>query len=172
MLDEIHAYRGIQSTEIGFLIHRLKERLQPKQLACIGTSSTIGDKTEESGDKARKFAADIFGEPFVEPNPIRSTSADPKLRSPSHCLSLAQYCEAANALRAGKSSQEVLKKLGLCGETINLAEALARDENLHCLRTKILTKPTLLAEAAGKLFPKLEKGEASKILAIYVGTCG
>ena len=110
VLDEIHAYRGIQSTEIAFLIRRLKERLRPKQLACIGTSATIGDETKESGDKAQKFAADIFGEPFVEPNPIRGTPAELKLRSPSHCPSPAQYCEAVNALRASKSTQEVLKK--------------------------------------------------------------
>ena len=164
VLDEIHAYRGVQTTEIAFLIRRLKERLRPKQLACIGTSVTIGDETKESGDKARKFAADIFGEPFVEPNPIRGETDNPQLRSPSHCPSPAQYCEAANALRADKSTQEVLKKLGFCGETVNLAEALARDENLHRLRTEILTKPTLLTDAAEKLFPKLEKEKASTSL--------
>ena len=164
VLDEIHAYRGIQSTEIAFLIRRLKERLRPKQLACIGTSATIGDKTKESGDKARQFAADIFGEPFVEPNPIRGETDNPQLRLPSHCPSSAQYLEAANALRDGKSSQEVLKFLGVCGETVSLAEALARDENLRRLRTEILTKPTLLADAAEKLFPQLDKDEASKTL--------
>ena len=165
VLDEIHAYRGIQSTEIAFLIRRLKERLRPKQLACIGTSATIGDKTEESGAKARKFAADIFGEPFVESNPIRGETENPKLYLPSHCPSPAQYCEAANAWRDGKSMQEVLKKLGVFGETNDLAKALARDENLHRLRAEILTKPTLLTDAAEKLFTKLEKEEeASKTL--------
>lgn len=164
VLDEIHAYRGIQSTEIAFLIRRLKERLRPKQLACIGTSATIGNETKESGNKARKFAADIFGERFNEPNPIRGKLADPKLRSPSHCPSPSQYCEAANTLRAGKSTQEVLKFLGVCGETDDLAEALARDENLRRLRAEILTKPTLLASAAEKLFPKLEKEKASTSL--------
>ena len=164
VLDEIHAYRGIQSTEIAFLIRRLKERLRPKKLACIGTSATIGDETKESDDKARKFAADIFGEPFVEPNPIRGATAEPKLGSPSHCPSPAQYYEAANALRNSKSTQEVLKMLGVCGEINDLAEALARDENLRRLRAEILTKPTLLIDAAEKLFPKLEKEKASKSL--------
>ena len=166
MLDEIHAYRGVQSTEIAFLIRRLKERLRlrPKKLACIGTSATIGDETKESDDKARKFAADIFGEPFVEPNPIRGTPAEPKLRSPSHCPSPAQYREAADALRVGKSSQEVLKNLGICGEADDLAKALERDENLRRLRAEILTKPTLLTDAAEKLFPKLEKEKASTSL--------
>lgn len=164
VLDEIHAYRGIQSTEIAFLIRRLKERLRPKQLACIGTSATIGDKTKESGVKARQFAANIFGEPFVEPNPICGETDNPQLHSPSHCPSPAQYCEAADALRDGKSSQEVLKFLGVFGKTNDLAEALARDENLRRLRTEILTKPTLLTDAAEELFPKLEKEEASKTL--------
>ena len=164
VLDEIHAYRGIQSTEIAFLIRRLKERLRPKKLACIGTSATIGDETKESDDKARKFAADIFGEEFVEPNPICGETDNPKLHLPSYCPSPAQYCEAADALRNSKSTQEVLKMLGVCGETNDLAEALARDENLRRLRTEILTKPTLLTEAAEKLFPKLEKDESSKTL--------
>lgn len=78
VLDEIHAYRGIQSTEIGFLIRRLKERLRPKQLACIGTSATIGDKTKESDDKARKFAGDILARSLL--NPIRF-AANPPSRS-------------------------------------------------------------------------------------------
>ena len=164
VLDEIHAYRGVQSTEIAFLIRCLKERLRPKKIACIGTSATIGDETKESDDKARKFAADIFGEPFLEPNPIRGATAEPKLGSPSHCPSPAQYCEAANALRAGKSTQEVLKNLGICGEPDDLDEALARDENLRRLRVEILTKPTLLTDAAKKLFPKLEKEKASTSL--------
>ena len=60
--------------------------------------------------------------------------------------------------------QEVLKFLGVCGETVSLAEALARDENLRRLRTEILTKPILLTDAAEKLFPKLEKEKASKSL--------
>ena len=54
--------------------------------------------------------------------------------------------------------------LGVCGEGDDLADAFERDKNLHRLRAEILTKPTLLTNAAGKLFPKLEKEKASTSL--------
>src|SRR5262249_52216505 len=42
VLDEAHAYRGIQATEIAFLIRRLKDRLHLERLICIATSATLG----------------------------------------------------------------------------------------------------------------------------------
>jgi ATP-dependent helicase YprA (DUF1998 family) len=54
VLDEIHAYRGVQSTEIGFLIQRLKDRLRAERINCIGTSATLGDPDKaESEAKVR-----------------------------------------------------------------------------------------------------------------------
>ncbi|MCX6926792.1 MAG: helicase-related protein, partial [Verrucomicrobia bacterium] len=154
VLDEIHAYRGVQSTEIGFLIRRLKDRLQADRTTCIGTSATLGDPGKaESAAKVRKFATDIFGAPFNEPNPIRGTAAKPELRSPSHCPTAAQYQEAATALRQNEPMQGILKRLGVRAAANDLAEVLAHDENLHRLRTTILTKSILLTDAAKKLFP-------------------
>ncbi len=165
VLDEIHAYRGVQSTEIGFLIRRLKERLQVEQITCIGTSATLGETDkEESAVKVKKFARDIFGTPFDGPNPICGEPATPKLRSPSHCPSPAQYYEAADALRAGKPLQDILNLLGVRAKANDLADALASDKNLHRLRTEILTKPTLLKDAAKQLFPNKEEGKSSRAL--------
>ena len=79
VLDEIHAYRGVRYTAIGFLIRRLKDRLRAKRITCIGTSATLGDPGKaESEAKVRKFAADIFGGPFNKPNPIRGVTAKPE----------------------------------------------------------------------------------------------
>ena len=56
VLDEAHSYRGIQATEIAFLIRRLKERLNIERLICIATSATLGDKDDsESTEKVRGF---------------------------------------------------------------------------------------------------------------------
>lgn len=170
VLDEIHAYRGIQSTEIAFLIRRLKERLRPKQLVCIGTSATIGDETKESGDKTRKFAADIFGERFVEPNPIRGETENPKLHLPSHCPSPAQYCEAANALRDGKSKQEILKSLGRLRRSGRFGRSVGARRKLAPTANRNSHKANLAGRCGGGTFLQTGKGKSLKILAIYVGT--
>lgn len=158
VLDEIHAYRGVQSTEIGFLIRRLKDRLRADRITCIGTSATLGDPDkEESAAKVRKFATDIFGAPFNKPNPIRGTAAKPELRTPSHRPTAAQYQEAATALRQNEPTQSILKLLGVRVAANDLADVMAHDENLHRLRTEILTKPILLNDAAETLFPNTPK---------------
>ena len=154
VLDEIHAYRGVQSTEIGFLIRRLKDRLRAERIICIGTSATLGDPDKpESESKVRKFATDIFGAPFNEPNPIRGATSNPKIHTPSHCPTAAQYQEAANALRQSGPTPKILRSLGVRAAAKDLTEALGHDENLHRLQTKILTNPILLTAAAEKLFP-------------------
>jgi ATP-dependent helicase YprA (DUF1998 family) len=173
VLDEIHAYRGVQSTEIGFLIRRLKDRLRTERVTCIGTSATLGKDEEESRAKVRQFATDIFGAPFSEPNPIRGTTADPEIRTPSHRPTSAQYQEAATALRQNEPMQSVLKRLGVRVEANDLADALAYDENLHRLRTEILTKPILLTDAAEKLFPNTPKSsEALQALLELIAASG
>lgn len=174
VLDEIHAYRGVQSTEIGFLIRRLKDRLRAERITCIGTSATLGDPDKtESAAKVRKFATDIFGAPFNEPNPIRGTPASPKLRTPAHRPTTAQYQEAADALRRNEPIRAICVRLGAKISADDLADALARDENLHDLRTGILTKPILLVDAAEKLFPNTPKSsEALQSLLELVAASG
>jgi ATP-dependent helicase YprA (DUF1998 family) len=54
VLDEVHAYRGVQATEIAFLIRRLKDRLGLEKLTCIATSATLGKPDDsKSTDKVR-----------------------------------------------------------------------------------------------------------------------
>ena len=83
VLDEVHAYRGVQATEIAFLIRRLKDRLGVEKLVSIATSATLGKPDDpKSKAKVRQFASDLFGENFIEPNPIYGTAAWPQLGSP------------------------------------------------------------------------------------------
>ena len=68
VLDEAHAYRGIQATEIAFLVRRLKDRLRIENLTCIGTSATLGKQGDAGSEtKVRRFASDLFGEDFSSP---------------------------------------------------------------------------------------------------------
>ncbi len=84
VLDEAHAYRGVQATEIAFLIRRLKDRLRLESVISIATSATLGKQSDlESLMKVRKFANDLFGEKVLEPNPIYGTPAAPVLVPPA-----------------------------------------------------------------------------------------
>lgn len=159
VLDEAHAYRGVQATEIAFLIRRLKDRLGPETLTCIATSATLGNPDDpQSTAKVRTFASELFGEDFPEPNPIYGTTAEPQLVQPSFCPVPTQYIEAAASLRDGKEA-DARQCLWPDSPTTTLAPFLSHDENLHRLRKEILTKPTLLSEAAKKLWPNDPEAE-------------
>lgn len=57
VVDELHTFDGAQGTDLACLIRRLKARLDAGQeLACVGTSATIGNEKDALLDYAR----DIF----------------------------------------------------------------------------------------------------------------
>jgi len=154
VLDEAHSYRGVQATEISFLVHRLKDRLGIEKLTCIATSATLGKKDDaESVAKVRRFARNLFGEEFNEENPIYGEEDEPSLLQPTVRPTPSQYIEAASALRKGAHS-EAVRHLGSDMGSAGIASILEHDENLFILRKDILRKPQLLREAAGKIWPK------------------
>lgn len=159
VLDEAHAYRGIQATEIAFLIRRLKDRLGLETLTCIATSATLGnpDNPQRTG-KVRIFASELFGEDFPEPNPIYGTAAEPQLVQPSFCPVPTQYIKAVASLRDGNET-DAHQCLWLDSPATARAPFLSHDENLHRLRKEILTKPTLLSKAAKSLWPNDPQAE-------------
>ena len=154
VLDEAHAYRGIQATEIAFLVRRVKDRLGIEKLTCIATSATLGKQGDsESENKVRKFASDLFGEHFAEPNPIYGTPTAPLLQQPAFSPTPAQYVKAAEAIRLDRTA-DVRQQLGVRNLHHDLSGVLTHDENLFRLRKDILsTKPTLLSDASELLWP-------------------
>ncbi|MFC1482229.1 DEAD/DEAH box helicase [Myxococcota bacterium] len=64
VVDELHTFDGAQGTDLACLIRRLKRRLQVDDgsLCCIGTSATLGG--EQSKERLRHYAEEVFGEPF------------------------------------------------------------------------------------------------------------
>ena len=153
VLDEAHAYRGVQATEIAFLIRRIKDRLGIDNLTCIATSATLGKQGDaKSESKVRKFASELFGEDFNEPNPIYGTTAEPILNQPSFQPMVDQYINAASALR-NDAQADIKPILGINIPENNIAAILSHDNNLYLLRKEILTKPRLLKDASQKLWP-------------------
>ena len=64
VLDEVHTYAGAQATEIAFLLRKLKHRLRiNRPIQCFATSASL-PQSEEADREVRRFASDLFGEPF------------------------------------------------------------------------------------------------------------
>lgn len=66
VLDELHTYRGRQGADVALLVRRVRERLSPERLQCIGTSATMASEgTREdkqrvvAGVASKLFAAEI-----------------------------------------------------------------------------------------------------------------
>lgn len=159
VLDEAHAYRGVQATEIAFLIRRLKNRLRLERLICIATSATLGKHGDpDSQVKVRKFVSDLFGEKFLEPNPIYGTISEPLIKSPHFYPSPDQYLKAVEVLISNPKA-DIQPYLGATVSAENLASLLSYDNNLYRLRKEVLTKPTLLKDAAKTLWPNVPQAE-------------
>lgn len=56
VLDELHTYRGRQGADVALLVRRIRERLAPDGLQCIGTSATMASEGSQV-DKNRLVAA-------------------------------------------------------------------------------------------------------------------
>ena len=75
VLDELHTYRGRQGADVALLVRRVRERLQPEKLLCIGTSATMASEGSQK-DKGRVVAgvaSKLFGIPIADSNIIAET---------------------------------------------------------------------------------------------------
>ena len=75
VLDELHTYRGRQGADVALLVRRVRERLQPEKLLCIGTSATMASEGSIE-DKSRVVAgvtSKLFGSEIAESNVIGET---------------------------------------------------------------------------------------------------
>ena len=75
VLDELHTYRGRQGADVALLVRRLRERLQAKEMICIGTSATMsstGSQTDRNKTVA-EVASKLFGAKISEHDVIGET---------------------------------------------------------------------------------------------------
>ena len=75
VLDELHTYRGRQGADVALLVRRVRERLQPENLLCIGTSATMASEGSLN-DGSRVVAgvvSKLFGSRIAENNVITET---------------------------------------------------------------------------------------------------
>ena len=68
VVDELHTFDGAQGTDLACLIRRLRDRLGcSDDLACIGTSATVGD----DADALTEYASSVFDTRFRHDSVLR-----------------------------------------------------------------------------------------------------
>jgi hypothetical protein len=84
VLDELHTYRGRQGADVALLVRRVRERLAPTKLQCVGTSATMASEGSID-DKSRvvaKVASKLFADAIPDSNVVVETLqrvTDPRL---------------------------------------------------------------------------------------------
>ncbi|AKQ68205.1 Helicase, C-terminal:Type III restriction enzyme [Myxococcus hansupus] len=75
VLDELHTYRGRQGADVALLVRRVRERLRPEQLQCIGTSATMASEgsIEDKSRVVARVASKLFAAAISESNVIVET---------------------------------------------------------------------------------------------------
>lgn len=75
VLDELHTYRGRQGADVALLVRRVRERLRPEKLVCIGTSATMASagSVEDKRFVVASVASKLFATPIAESNVIIET---------------------------------------------------------------------------------------------------
>lgn len=75
VLDELHTYRGRQGADVALLVRRVRERLRPDNLLCIGTSATMASEgsIQERSQVVARVASKLFASPISESNVVVET---------------------------------------------------------------------------------------------------
>lgn len=75
VLDELHTYRGRQGADVALLVRRVRERLRPEHLLCIGTSATMASEgsVEDKNRVVARVASKLFAVPIPDSNVIVET---------------------------------------------------------------------------------------------------
>jgi hypothetical protein len=149
VLDELHTYRGRQGADVALLVRRVRERMAPSKLLCIGTSATMasdGSAEQRSGVVAevasKLFAAEIPSSSVIAETLIRVTDPEQTAESVGPMLG-----KAVDAGVPSDASNEALRNhpLVVWVETSLGLSFCLRDQNWE------RAKPRSLREAAESL---------------------
>jgi hypothetical protein len=102
VLDELHTYRGRQGADVALLVRRVRERLSPEHMQCIGTSATMASEGSQM-DKNRLVAgvaSKLFAAAIPESNVVVETLervTDPNAHAESVLAALGPAIDAGIA---------------------------------------------------------------------------
>lgn len=75
VLDELHTYRGRQGADVAMLVRRVRERLAPTGLQCVGTSATMASEGSliDKNRLVASVASKLFASQVSDANVITET---------------------------------------------------------------------------------------------------
>ncbi len=180
VLDEAHQYRGARGIEMAMLLRRLKQRLREggssQPFRCIATSATlVGGKDDRSA--VAKFASDLFGESFKDPDVILGEvetipEAGTVSLAPDDYKHLLQAIDRTNKEPA--AVEEIAARLNTSTfGTDNPAQAvghlLQRDHRSAKLRRLVTGNPAEVKDIADQIFDDLSEQSRVDALFEFVG---
>ncbi|MBI3149946.1 MAG: DEAD/DEAH box helicase [Betaproteobacteria bacterium] len=175
VLDEAHTYVGSQAAEAALLIRRVLFAfgVSPDQVRFVATSATIGDPEGESGQKLKRFLAEVAGVSLEQVHLVAGQrriptlgGKKPKTHTPQGKLasidvgsetSPSRYDALANDITArrlrdlfvGDPSRPPVARLSEICKTIGLDKKALRDQQLNALHWMDLLSGTRDNTGAG-----------------------
>lgn len=115
VLDELHTYRGRQGADVALLVRRVRERLSPEKLQCIGTSATMA--SEGTARNKQEVVANVASKLF-------STVVDP-----SHVI-IEELERVTDKSRRAESVKDALGAAIDAGIPSNITDEVLRNHPL------------------------------------------
>lgn len=149
VLDELHTYRGRQGADVALLVRRVRDRLSPDALQCIGTSATMASEGRQL--EKNRVVADVASKLFatsIEPLHVVSETLERVTDLSFNQTSVIPHLTAAlDALPDGACSDADLSKhpLAIWVET-NLGISFDKDDHQF-----VRARPSTLTEAVARL---------------------
>ena len=157
VLDELHTYRGRQGADVALLVRRVRERLAPDKLQCIGTSATMA--SEGSARNKQEVVAGVASKLFA-------TDVDP-----SHVI----IEELERVTDKSKRAESVMNELGPAidaGIPLNITDEALRSHPLAIWTETRLGITTTDANPAWHRARPRMLDEAARELAVEAGREG
>ena len=154
VLDELHTYRGRQGADVAMLVRRVRERMAPERLQCIGTSATMasGGTQQDQNRQVAEVASTLFATTIPHFNIITEDldrATHPARTAESVASELATAIDAG--IRSDLSDQTLREHpLAIWVET---RLGITRDQGQKWVRAKPLTvamATSLLAAESGR----------------------
>lgn len=149
VLDELHTYRGRQGADVAMLVRRVRDRMAPQNLQCIGTSATMasGGTQEDRNRQVADVASTLFSTTISPFNVITE--------------------DLARATDPMETAESVRSRLGAAIDTGVRSGAMDAELHINPLAIWVETRLGINRDQGGKWFRALPRtmAEATRILA-------
>ena len=169
VMDEAHAYRGAQATEVAMLLRRVKDRLAGSAPPlCVATSATLGNPDDPASlGRVTQFASDFFGEPFGPESLIFARFEEPSYgNGPTTEMTPGDYRALGPRLElVAQQGEDVRDKAHQ-----EMAKLLLADLPFRRVRESLAVKPRLMADLATAAFGSAES-DIDALLSVASAVC-